>query len=256
MFIELINSENPVSNSIIVTKFVLFNILNKMRIKENIASEFTEFSVNYTRDMIACVPHYLESMSGFTKDLPDAFVPKKILDLGCGNGNTTAEMLKRFPNAEYELVDASQKMIDLCQNRFAGYNMLFTNSYFKDFIFKHDNYDMVTAGFSLHHCDSEEKKDIFRNVCRSLKTGGIFGISDLMINKSSAEHSQLLKEWKSFVMKSFPDDEKWEWLMEHYDEFDKPDNYEDHIQWLKEAGFAKLNIVFQQDYWVHLRATK
>ena len=81
-------------------------------------------------------------------------------------------------------------------------------------------------------------------------------MSDLMIDKNSIEHSQLLKDWKTFVMKSFPDDEKWEWLMEHYNEFDKPDDYQDQIQWLKDAGFSKVEIIFKENFWIHIRATK
>jgi len=227
-----------------------------MRIKENIASEFNEFSVNYTRDMIACVPHYLELISAFTKDLASTFVPKKLLDLGCGNGNTTAEVVKRFPNTEYELIDASQKMIDLCKHRFREYSITYTTSYFKDFTFDEECYDMITAGFSLHHCDSEEKKNLFRIIRKGLKEGGIFGMSDLMINKNTVEHSQLLNDWKTFVSKSYPDNEMWEWLMEHYNEFDKPDHYQDQIDWLTDAGFNNINIVFQEDHWVHLRAVK
>ena len=227
-----------------------------MRIQEDIASEFNEFSANYTRDMIACVPYYLELISSFTTDLPISFDPKNILDLGCGNGNTTAEIIERFPNAEYELVDASQKMIDLCEYRFRDYKVRYLTSYFEDFTFTEDRYDMATAGFSLHHCDSEEKKTLFQSIRKSLKPGGIFAMSDLMISKKSDQHPQLLEDWKTFVMKSFPNTEKWKWLMEHYAEFDKPDNYDDQIEWLKEAGFSKVEIVFQEDYWIHIRATK
>lgn len=239
-----------------MTNFVRHKSLSKMRIQENIASEFNEFSVNYTGDMIACVPHYLELISCFTEELPADFKPKKILDLGCGNGNTTAQVIKRFPKAEYELVDASQKMIDLCEHRFNGFEMTFAPSYFEDFTFKNDHYDMVTAGFSLHHCDSGEKKKLFRSIHKALKNQGIFGMSDLMIDKHTPQHSKLLKDWKSFVVKSFADDEKWEWLMEHYEEFDKPNAYRDQIEWLKEAGFDLIDIIFREDYWVHIRVTK
>ncbi|NND52276.1 MAG: class I SAM-dependent methyltransferase [Flavobacteriaceae bacterium] len=227
-----------------------------MRIKENIASEFNEFSANYTNDMIACVPHYLDLISSFTKDLPHQFDPKRILDLGCGNGNATAEVLQKYPEAQYYLLDASEKMLELCQHRFIGSDMSYLTSYFQDYEFESDFFDMIIAGFSLHHCDSEEKKSLFKKIYKALKSGGIFGMSDLMIDKNEPEHRQLLQDWKQFVLKNFPDEDKWEWLMEHYDEFDKPDHYSSQIQWLKEAGFSTIHTVFQNDYWVHLRAIK
>jgi len=227
-----------------------------MRIGDNIVNEFNEFSVNYTDDMINCVPHYLKLLSSFTEDLPEDFTPQYILDLGCGNGNVTSRLLELFPKSNFVLLDASQEMINLCRMRFEGYTVEYITSYFNDFRFKDDHYDMITAGFSLHHCDSKEKQILFRKINKSLKKGGIFGYSDLMVNKNKPEHLKLLKEWSNFVHKSFPDGEKWEWLMEHYDKFDRPDSYNHQIKWLKQAGFKNIRLTTKESYWVHLRAIK
>ena len=227
-----------------------------MKIKDNIASEFNEFSKNYTNDVIRCVPHYLKLMSSFTEYLPQDFAPKNILDLGCGNGNVTARLLQLFPESCFTLLDASEEMINFCKEQFKAYKVEYVESYFKDYKFEDEQYDLITAGFSLHHCNSEEKKILFKGIYRSLKKGGIFACSDLMINKSKPEHSVLLGKWKSFVFESFPDGEKWEWLMEHYSEFDKPDDYNDQKQWLKEAGFNDIRIPTADSYWAHIQVIK
>ncbi|MEM7185295.1 MAG: class I SAM-dependent methyltransferase [Bacteroidota bacterium] len=227
-----------------------------MRIQENIASEFNEFATNYTSDMIACVPHYLDLISSFSKDLPSGFSVDNLLDLGCGNGNVTNEMLRSFPEAHYHLLDASDKMLELCEQRFAGRTMSFISSYFADYEFPREFFDMIVAGFSIHHCDAAEKQQLFRSCYQALKPGGIFGFSDLMIDRTKAEHDVLLQEWKVFVRNNFPDDEKWEWLMEHYNEFDKPDHFSDQFRWLEEAGFSEVSFVFREGHWVHLRASK
>ena len=64
-----------------------------MKIQDNIAEEFNEFSKNYTNDMIRCVPYYLDLLSDCTRYLPKKFSPENILDLGCGNGNITSKLL-------------------------------------------------------------------------------------------------------------------------------------------------------------------
>ena len=227
-----------------------------MRIKDNIASEFNEFSKNYTNDMIRCVPHYLKLMSFFSDYLPVGFIPKHILDLGCGNGNVASRLLQLFPDSKFTLLDASEQMINICKTQFKDYQVEYVESYFKDHRFKDDYYDLITAGFSLHHCDSEEKKMLFQKINRSLKKGGVFSCSDLMINKNKPEHLKLLNAWRAFVYKSFPNGEKWKWLMEHYDEFDKPDDYNDQIKWLKEAGFKNIKLPIKEDYWIHIQAIK
>ena len=206
--------------------------------------------------MIRCVPHYEKLMSFFTEYLPKNFSPKNILDLGCGNGNVTSRLLQLFPDSNFTLLDASQEMINLCKEQFKAYNVEYVESYFKDYKFNDNHFDLITAGFSLHHCNSEEKKILFLSINKSLKKSGMFSCSDLMINKNKPEHLVLLKKWKSFVYESFPDGEKWEWLMEHYDAFDKPDDYNDQIKWLNDAGFKDVRLPTNDSWWAHIQAIK
>ncbi|MBO6880732.1 class I SAM-dependent methyltransferase [Winogradskyella sp.] len=227
-----------------------------MKIKKNIALEFNDFSKNYTNDMIGCVPHYTELISSFVKHLPHDFYPKSILDLGCGNGNVSAQLMPHFPDATYTLVDASNEMINLCRKQFNAYNVIYANKYFKDFRFKNEEFDLIVAGFSLHHCDEVEKQSIFNNIYNSLKKGGVFSYSDLMINKTNPDHENLVESWKKFVNKSFPDGEKWAWIMEHYDAFDKPTDYFTQIEYLKSAGFDNIQTPFREGYWTHIQTVK
>lgn len=227
-----------------------------MKIGDNIASEFDEFSVNYTQDMIRCVPYYLDLITAFDHDLPKNAQPQTILDLGCGNGNVTAQLVKNYPEASYVLVDASEEMIELCSKRFSKFDVTYVTSYFDDFEFKSDSFNLITAGFSLHHVDSDEKKKLFKNIYNALTDDGVFGYSDLMISKTNPEHKSLLLKWKSFVFKSFPDGQKWDWLMEHYNQFDKPDQHEEQKDWLALAGFNDIRLTIFAKYWTHMSATK
>lgn len=227
-----------------------------MESKDNIALEFNEFSKNYTHDMIACAPNYLDLIKSFGKYFPDGFKPDLILDLGCGNGNITAQLLTYFPDATFVLVDASLEMINLCRHRFKDYKFIYHNTYFQDFHFEKEKYGLVAAGFSLHHLEDIEKQSIFEKINFTLKPGGIFSYSDLMIDKTSPDHSMLLEKWNQFVNISFPDGEKWKWIMEHYEAFDKPTDYSKQIEWIKTAGFTDIQMPFKKDYWIYLQAIK
>ena len=227
-----------------------------MKIKDTIAEEFTEFSKNYTNDMIGCVPHYLKLMSCFVKYLPKKHKPQHILDIGCGNGNVTASLINVLPDAKYTLLDASPQMLDLCKKQFKKYDVDYVESYFQDFTFEKDTYDLIVAGFSLHHCNSEEKKSLFKEIYNALTKGGVFSYADMMIHKNHPDHPTLLQEWENFVATTFPDGKKWKWLQEHYEEFDKPDHYNDQIAWLKNAGFTAIEITTKEGYWMHLQAIK
>lgn len=227
-----------------------------MKKAKDIGLEFNEFSRNYTSDMIGLAPHYLELVRSFGKYLPANFRPASILDLGCGNGNISAQLLPLFPEAHYHLVDASAEMIGLCKQQFSKFRMSYFNTYFKDFNFEADSYDLVVAGFSLHHCNNREKRSLFKKIYSALKIGGIFSYSDLMISKDNPDHPEVLKNWGEFVNTNYPDGEKWEWVMQHYAEYDNPTDYQLQLEWLKEAGFKDIEIPFRKDYWMFLQARK
>ncbi|MGA8853567.1 MAG: methyltransferase domain-containing protein [Christiangramia sp.] len=227
-----------------------------MKEERNIAIEFDEFSKNYTNDMIGLAPHYLQLVSSFVKYLPENFKPTSILDLGCGNGNITAQLITHFPNAKFTLVDASAEMIGLCRKQFRDFDVIYSNNYFRDFEFKENNYDLILAGFSLHHCDNAEKRSIFKHIHSALKKGGVFSYSDLMISKTNPDHSMVLDQWGKFVNSNYPDGEKWSWVMLHYKEYDNPTDYNLQIEWLKNVGFNDIQIPFKKGYWMYLQAVK
>ncbi len=229
---------------------------NKTRIQANLEEEFNSFASNYTEDMIKCVPYYLDLIEAFSTGYPQGYAPKNILDIGCGNGNATTQVMKLFPRANYILLDASKSMLDACKERFVHYNISCEQSYFKDFVFEPDQFGLVIAGFSLHHCDTKEKLFIFESIFNTLKSGGVFCSSDLMINKNNPDHQNLLASWKSFVVKNNFGSDKWEWLMEHYEEFDRPDNFNDQICWLENIGFKTIDTRINQKYWAHFKVLK
>ena len=227
-----------------------------MKIQNNIASEFNEFSKDYTSDMQRCVPHYDFLLSCFSNKYPKNFNPTTILDLGCGNGNVTEQLLKLFPNAQYTLLDASHEMLTICQRRFEKHSIKTVESYFKDYKFPNNHFDLIVGGFSIHHCKLNEKREIFKRIYQSLKPNGIYACSDLMIDRNSQEHTQLLKYWHEFVNKNYSNTKKWNWLMEHYDEFDNPDDLSKQISWLRSVGFKNIDITIKDQYWTHFKAQK
>ena len=227
-----------------------------MKLQDNIAKEFNEFSKNYIQDMIKIVPYYLPLLEHFTDDIPSQFNPINILDLGCGNGIVTTKLLPLFPDAHYTFLDASYKMLELCEEQFGNQNKDYVTSYFQDYDFNKTNFDLVVAGFSLHHCSAQDKQDLFKKIYKSLKPNGMFMCSDLMVDKNETSHQDLLDYWKAFVVKNPNDLEIWDWLMEHYQTYDNPDKLNNQLDWLKQAGFTDFKIHVYHNHWIHFKAFK
>ena len=41
-----------------------------------------------------------------------------VIDIGCGTGNTSLELYRKYPNADYTLCDISRKMLDIAVSKF------------------------------------------------------------------------------------------------------------------------------------------
>ena len=91
---------------------------------------------------------------------------------------------------------------------------------------------------------------------RALKQGGIFTCSDLMVERNSPEHKALIDDWEAFVNASYPDGEKWAWLAEHHQAYDRPDAYADQKSWLLDAGFSHVEMKWREDHWMQFLAGK
>jgi len=223
----------------------------------NLAKEFDELSDNYTSDIKRWVPYYREMIEAIGSNLPVGFNPKRILDLGCGNGNVTALLHNRFPYATFNLLDASSEMIKVSRERFSGSGFTLLQGYFQDVSLGENTFDLVVAGLSLHHLTAEEKKQLFLKVFRCLSPEGCFSTSDLMIEKEDEPfHTTHLKRWESMAKENGTTAKEWKWMMEHYDTFDHPNGLEEQLEWLHSVGFSNAITTFRKIGWTNVLARK
>ena len=100
----------------------------------------------------------------------------RILDLGCGEGYCSRQLMKRGA-ASVDGIDISEKMIEKAQNREAEERLGITyrsgNAASLDPI-EDASYDMVLAVFLFNYLSLDHSKRVAKQVHRILKPGGIF----------------------------------------------------------------------------------
>ena len=224
----------------------------------NVATEFDKISKTYTADISRWVPNYKKMISGVVSYLPSDFFPHRILDLGCGNGNVTALLIQQFPHAEVVIVDASANMLEECQQRFQHYpDIRYQQAYFQELELPKETFDLVVSGIALHHLNAQEKSAFFPKVLEWLRPGGCFSFCDLMIDKEDEPfHSEHLALWEQQAKENGTSDEEWQWLMDHYNQYDHPSGVENQIRWLQEAGFSKSVVSWRLIGWTNIVAFK
>ena len=104
--------------------------------------------------------------------------PCRVLDLGCGTGLELEYYFKINPNARVTGIDLSCGMLEALKEKLPNQTItLIQGSYF-DVPFGENSYDAAVSVESLHHFTKEEKLPLYAKLCRALKVGGSFILTD------------------------------------------------------------------------------
>jgi len=103
----------------------------------------------------------------------DANQSLKILDFGCGDGNSSVYIRKHFPNATISGTDVSESSVNIANNR----NI--TNAIFKPYDgkilpFNEDEFDLVFTSMVFHHIEHKLHEGVLKEIYKVLKIGGRF----------------------------------------------------------------------------------
>ena len=96
--------------------------------------------------------------------------PKYLLDLACGTGLFTEELLKEFPDCICDGSDISPKIINISKNK-KIYRRLFTSNFEKRIAVK-SKYNIVSLIGAMTYCQDHQK--LFQNVSSYLGDKGYF----------------------------------------------------------------------------------
>ena len=124
-------------------------------------------------------PLYIDTIRKMVEQVEDAD-GKRVLDLGCGSGNTTARLLERFPAAGVVAVDPSEGMQRACSRRFAdNQNVLVAGGSALGIPVPDEDLDYVLTHLALHHVPREQRGQCALELARVLKRGGRLVYADI-----------------------------------------------------------------------------
>lgn len=192
------------------------------------------------------IPFYEDMVKSLILALPFHDKEKiKVLDLGCGTGNISKEVKEHFPNAQITCVDMAENMIQIAKSKLAPYSDIeFKIADFRDLDFK-ESYDGVISSLALHHLQREEQKSFYCRIKEFLKDGGVFYNADNIIGSSPHLNHVYMNKWVEFMLDSHSQEEIETIWLPRYREEDFPSPLRSHIQWLEEAGFQEVDVVWK-----------
>ena len=202
------------------------------------------FGAEQVRIMLQIVNHFMPN-------------PKRILDLGCGNGFLAEVLLKTYPEASAVLLDHSEPMIEHARlhmrdhmNRCEIIHADFSHSIRK--YAEPNSVDCIVSGYAIHHLPNTKKIELYHEIYNTLVPGGIFiNIEHTASATPKIEklHDDLFIDHLSTHNKR----DRKEVAKEYYNRPDKADNILERVDiqvdWLREIGFNHADCYFK---WMEL----
>ncbi|HAP70524.1 MAG TPA: hypothetical protein DCR04_12510 [Flavobacteriales bacterium] len=103
------------------------------------------------------------------KNLPEGFQPTRILDFGCGIGETTILLSKTYPDAMVCGFDSSDETIEFAQKHYGSDKIKFYRiASLKDY----KDFDLAYVNGVFHHIPLNERTDSARSIHEALRVGG------------------------------------------------------------------------------------
>ncbi len=180
--------------------------------------------------------------------------PRRILDVGTGDGLLLATFLEAFPDASGVGVDFSPLMLEQARQRLAKCNPRATTveadlqapTWKESFA---GPFDAVVSGFALHHLPHERKRVLYQELFDLLSPSGVFlncehvasatPRVELLFDDTMMEHLFLRRKDKGEDVTL--EQVRRDWM-------ERPDRcanilapLEDQCQWLREIGFKDVD---------------
>ena len=211
-----------------------------MKTYESVKDHFKEEATGYDELILKLIPNYKEMIISLMASIPfDNSKPIKVLDLGCGTGNITVEVKKKYPNAHVTCLDLTEHMLDIAQYKLSDYNDIkYFVGDFSNFQFEND-YDLIISSLALHHLKTDEEKiAVYQKIYNALKEEGVFYNADNVLASNKYLENISIEHWKEFMRKKNISEKEIEekWIPTYYKE-DFPAPLIKHIDWLREIGF-------------------
>ena len=172
------------------------------------------------------IPHRMEGFAVLMEVLPPT--PRRVLDLGTGDGYALGLVRGAHPEAEGVGVDFSAEMLGRARERFAGDAGVE--------IVEHDldvplpalgTFDLVVSSFAIHHCVDERKRALYGEVFGVLEPGGRF----LNLEHVDSATPELHVDFLAAIGKTPAED----------DPSNKLVAVETQLTWLREVGFVDVD---------------
>lgn len=174
---------------------------------------------------------------------PDA---KSLLDVGCGAGNYTLQVLGLLPDRDVTLIDLSQPMLERARERVSAVSkgkIRLIQSDIREADLGDETYDVILASAVLHHLREEvEWKAVFSKFYRALRPGGTIWIYDLIRQTIPELDAPTLRRYADYLT-TLKDEAYQRQVFGWMEDEDTPRPLTFQLDMLRAVGFRETDIL-------------
>jgi tRNA (cmo5U34)-methyltransferase len=209
------------------------------------AETFSAHAADYDALRRRLVPDYDGFYGGVVEALERVATGEvgRVLDLGAGTGLLSAVVADGFPEAQIELLDASEPMLSLAQERL-GDAVSAVHVADMSAELPSGPFDAVVSALAIHHLEHPDKRELMRSVHDVLRPGGVF-VNAEQVDAPTPQLTRLYAErWAADCRALGATEEEIDGARERM-RHDRCTDVETQLGWLRDAGFATVDCTYQ-----------
>lgn len=213
--------------------------MNTTNISPNELNYHSYSNQKYDHDIVNAIPFHKEIHEKIIRYLKEETDPQKdssILDLGVGTGITSKAIQMTLPQAEFDVIDFSETMLQGARKRLGINRVNYILGDYAEYVLN-KNYDFIISVIGIHHQNHNGKKLLFKKIFNHLYPGGVFIFADLVTYKDNRKAALChARHYHHLVEKAINEKTLEDWAYHHMF-LNQLAPLEDQILWLQNIGF-------------------
>jgi ubiquinone/menaquinone biosynthesis C-methylase UbiE len=138
---------------------------------------------------------YLRGIVRKLRDISGLAPGKRVLEIGCGNGVGTRQILEFFQPGEFIATEYDRRLVEITKLKNKGSKVMVEEANAADLRFANDEFDAVIGLSVIHHIPNW--KDCVGELHRVIKPNGLLIIEELSIETFSSPFGRLARGFVS-----------------------------------------------------------
>jgi tRNA (cmo5U34)-methyltransferase len=172
---------------------------------------------------------------------------KNILDLGCGGAWLAEDLIKKFPDAEFSLLDIQERMVKIAEKRLNNpKNVNFIQADMRKINFPTRSFDIITSMLSFQLLNLFEFMEIIRKCKRWLKRGGVLLVCNFFSYYNHKISDIQKKLYYKYIKEEF-DSTRAENMEKGFDfSFHCSDSADVQVDIVRSINFLEVELLYQR----------